>query len=238
MNTPTLGTPRLDAVMAQGTDRNFTRIRLADGHAILLNVQPGAAAAEEVYLSPGLAAPATEAWAIEDPWEEWLTGGNLGIETGMFLDVPAEALRDLIIEHGGEHDDQEGEESAEGAEAATTEQAAPDLLAEIAELHGAFEHGYGADDIRNVFGRIYDTGGPYLVCVWEVADDCGFGGKSEFYAEDEDGDLFEVRPDLYLWLTGQKGTPGPIDTWVGPHVPDLREFAATDDRHNYALTER
>ncbi|MFJ4879910.1 hypothetical protein ACIP93_32550 [Streptomyces sp. NPDC088745] len=123
-------------------------------------------------------------------------------------------------------------------ETANAEQAGPDLSAEIADLRGAFECGYGATDIRNVFGRIYDAGGPYLVCVWDIADEYGFGGNSEFYAEDEEGMLFELKPDIYHWLTGQQDTPGPLETWMGTHVPELVEFAATDDRHNYARTER
>ncbi|MFD0269572.1 hypothetical protein ACFVGY_23850 [Streptomyces sp. NPDC127106] len=238
MSIHTLGTSRLDAVVTEGTGHGFARIRLADGHAITLKTRPGAEAAEEVFLSPGLTAPDTEAWENEDSWGDWLTGGTLGNESGMFLDVPTEALRDLIAQHGGEHDDQKGEDPAPRTEAATAEQAAPGLPTEIADLRGAFEHGYGADDIRNVFGRIYDAGGPYLVCVWEVADAYGFGGNSEFYAEDEDSNLFTIRPDVYRWLTGQQEDPGPIDTWVGAHLPELVEFAATDDRHNYAQAER
>ncbi|TDU67839.1 hypothetical protein [Streptomyces sp. KS 21] len=238
MSMQTLNTSRLDAVATEGTGHGFARIRLSDGHAITLKMQPGAPAAEEVFLSPGLTAPDTEAWENEDSWEDWLTGGTLGNESGMFLDVPTEALRDLIVQQGGEHDDQEGEEPAPRAGAATAPQAAPDPLSEITELHGAFEHGYGADDIRNVFGRIYDAGGPYLVCVWDIADEYGFGGNSEFYAEDEEGWLFELKPDIYRWLTGQQDAPGPLETWVGAYVPELVEFAATDDRHNYARTER
>ncbi|WP_052499861.1 hypothetical protein [Streptomyces vietnamensis] len=237
MSIHTLGTSRLDAVVMEGTGHGFARIRLADGHAVTLKTRPGADVAEEVFLSPGLTAPDTEAWENEDSWEDWLTGGTLGNESGMFLDVPAEALRDLIIQHGGEHDDQEGEDPAPNAESTTAEETAQDLLAELADLHGAFEHGYGADDIRRAFGRISDAGGPYLICVWDVADDYGFGGNAEFYAEDENG-LFELRPDVYDWLAGQQDIPGPVETWVGAHLPELVEFAATDDRHNYARTER
>ncbi|MEY2231609.1 hypothetical protein [Streptomyces sp. BF23-19] len=46
------------------------------------------------------------------------------------------------------------------------------------------------------------------------------------------------QPDVYRWLTGRQDTPGPLATWVGAHVPELVEFAATDDRHNCARTER
>lgn len=238
MSSRTLNTTRLDVVMAEGTDHGFTRIRLADGHALLVKARPGAHAAQEVLLSPGLSAPDIDAWANEDAWEEWLTGGKLGADTGTFLDVPTEALRDLIGEHGGEHEDQEGEDPAPSAEGAPAGETAQDLRAELADLHGAFEHGYGADDIRCVFGRISDAGGLYLVCVWDFADDCGFGGNSVFYAEDEDGNLYEIQPDIHRWLAGEQETPGPLATWVCAPVLEPFEFAATDDRHNYARTER
>lgn len=133
---------------------------------------------------------------------------------------------------------EEGEDPAPSAGGTAAGEAAQELGAELAELHGAFEHGYGADDIRRVFGRINDEGGPYLVCVWDIADDYGFGGNADFYAEDEECKLFELKSDVYRWLTGQQDSPGPLDTWVGGHVPELVEFAATDDRHNYARTER
>jgi hypothetical protein len=104
-------TPRLDSIAAGGTDHVFERIRLADGHTLTLQTRPDADTADEVFLFPGLTAPDTEAWENEDQWEEWLTGGNLG-EGGLFLDVPVEAIRELIEQHGGEHEDQEGDDAA------------------------------------------------------------------------------------------------------------------------------
>ncbi|MGW0188128.1 hypothetical protein ACWDV7_20485 [Streptomyces sp. NPDC003362] len=101
-------TPRLDSITASGTNYVFDRIRLADGRALTLKTQPGADFAEEVFLFPGLTAPDTEAWENEDRWEGWLTGGELG-EGGLFLDVPVQAVRELIEQHGGEHEDQEGD---------------------------------------------------------------------------------------------------------------------------------
>ncbi|MGY3341140.1 hypothetical protein ACVW0K_007333 [Streptomyces filamentosus] len=114
---------------------------------------------------------------------------------------------------------------------------APGLPADIADLHGAFEHGYGADDVRTVFGRISDAGGPYLVCVWDFADDHGFGGNSEFYAEADNGVLLELQPDVYRWLAGEQEDPGPLSAWTCAPVPELTEFATSDDFHNYALLE-
>ncbi|MFI2764926.1 hypothetical protein ACH5A3_39860 [Streptomyces echinatus] len=224
-------TPRLDSLAASGTNHVFDGIRLADGHVLTLKTGPGADTAEEVYLYPGLTAPDTEAWANEDRAEVWLVGDNTD-EGGLYLDVPVEAVRELIVQHGGEHENQEPAPDAKG------EEAAPDLLSRIVDLHGRFEDGYSADGIRSVFGRIHDEGGPYLVCVWEYADQYGFGGNSQFFAEGEDGDLFEVQPDIYRWLSGQEETPGPVNTWVCAPVAEPTEFPVSDDFHNYAQTDR
>jgi hypothetical protein len=116
----------------------------------------------------------------------------------------------------------------------TTPQPSPDLLTQLADLRGQFKFGYTPQDVRSVFGRIRDAGGPYLVCVWEYADDYGFGGNSQFYAEDEAGDLFEVQPDIYRWLSGEQATPGAVDTWVCAPVSEPIEIAVSDDFHNYA----
>lgn len=217
-------TPRLDRLATSGTDHIFERIRLADRHMLALQAKPGAAFAE-VGLFPGLEAPDTEAWENEDRWEEWLTGGTFGAG-GLFVDVPIQAVRDLITQHGGEHEDQEGE------------QYAPDLMTRIQDLHGRFADGYTPEEINAVFGRIADEGGPHLVCVWDFADEYGFGGNSEFFAEDKDGDLFEVQPDIHLWLSGQPETPSLAGTWVGGPVTGPTEFPVTDDFHNYARYDR
>ncbi|GGO98346.1 hypothetical protein [Wenjunlia tyrosinilytica] len=246
-------TPRLDSLTAGGTNDVFDGIRLADGHVLTLKTRPGADTAEEVFLYAGLTAPDTEAWENEDQWEEWLTGGNLG-EGSLYVDVPVEAVRDLIVQHGGEHDDQEPAPESTGktdegetaevaatralAEWITTSQTSPDPMTQLADLHGAFEIGYSADEVRSVFGRIAEEGGPYLVCVWDYADEYGFGGNSQFYAEGEDGGLFEVQPDLHLWLSGQQETPGPLDTWVCAPVAEPTEFPVSDDFHNYARVDR
>ncbi|MGC9478840.1 hypothetical protein ACP4I1_32455 [Streptomyces sp. WG4] len=336
-------TPRLDSLAAGGTNGVYDGIRLADGHMLTLVIHPGADRAESVFLYPGLTAPDTEAWENEDWLEDWLTGGSGETTYG---DVPVEAVRELIVAHGGEHenqeppqDDAEKTDEAETAEAAatralaewgitahrdddagntwlvvgydqtrqgfpdmlaapyavlyyytgpdgeeitvdrapatgydwhvltgdgtgaertllerpadqlaacveaiaewvTTPQASPDPLTQLAELHGTFELGYSADDVRSVFGRIADEGGPYLVCVWEYADEYGFGGNSEFYAEGEDGTLFEVQPDVHRWLSGKQETPGPLDTWVCAPVTEPTDFPVSDDFHNYARADR
>ncbi|MFE5847956.1 hypothetical protein ACFQ7N_40680 [Streptomyces niveus] len=117
----------------------------------------------------------------------------------------------------------------------TPEELAAELLA---ELHGRFQDGYTPEDVTAVFSRIYDAVGIYLVCVWDYADEYGFGGNSEFYAEDQDGGLFEVQPGIYHWLSGEQQTPGPLDTWVCAPVAEPTDFPVTDDFHNYARADQ
>ena len=339
-----VGTPRLDSLAASGTGEVFDGIRLADGHVLTLKVGPGAEAAE-VFLFPGLTAPDTEAWENEDQWEVWLTGGEFG-DGSLYLDVPVEAVRDLIVQHGGEHENQEAPYAPEvqvvttprfdrlaaigtgpavervhladgqgiairtrpgadtvaevfvsgamtipGIEAgesvkrldgwltvgrlverrcyldvpveavhalivrhggehadqgpswtipATADGLTPqqrDALAEIADLRGRFKDGYSAEDIRTVFSRIYDAGGPYLVCVWDYADEAGFGGNSQFYVEDDNGDFHEAQPDVHQWLSGQQETPEPFVGWVGAPATPI-DYSVSDDFHNYGRVDR
>ncbi|MFD8415448.1 hypothetical protein ACFV2Q_27420 [Streptomyces sp. NPDC059650] len=225
-------TPRLDSLAAGGTHEVFDGIRLVDGHVLTLKTRPGADMAQEVFLYRGLTAPNTEAWENEDDLEVWLTGGNFD-DGSLYSDVPIQAVRDLIVQHGGEHENQEPPTDAERRSEAQAR-----LLERMADLGGRIKDGYSASDIRAVFERICYDGGPYLVCVWEYADENGFGGSSQFYAEDEEGDLFEIRPDIYRWLSGQQETPGPVDTWICEPAAEPTEFPVSDDFHNYARVDR
>ncbi|MFC7872003.1 hypothetical protein ACFUS2_12755 [[Kitasatospora] papulosa] len=112
------------------------------------------------------------------------------------------------------------------------------LPAELRDLHGRFADGYSADGIRSVFGRIEAAGGPFLVCVWDYADEYGFGGNSQFYAETEEGEHFEVSPDIHQWLSGELEIPGPMSTWVCAPVSEPTDYPVSDDFHNYARTDR
>jgi hypothetical protein len=225
-------TPRLDSLAARGTGPTCERIHLANGQGIAVRTLPGADSVREVFVSSGVRIPDTEAWKVEmQGLDAWLTVGRL-VQRRCYRNVPVEAVRELIVRHGGEHADQ-GPGWSIPAPAPRA-----DALAQLTDLRGRFEGGYSADDIRAVFGRIYDAGGPYLVCVWEYADDAGFGGASQFYFESFDGTLFEIRPDIYRWLSGQQETPGPVSAWMGAHVYEPEEFPVTDDFHNYARTDR
>ncbi|MFJ3914341.1 hypothetical protein [Streptomyces vinaceus] len=99
-------TARLNHIAAAGTEGGYRRIRFADGCMITVETQPDATEFTEVALWPGLTAPATDAWANEDQWELYLTNQH-GEGRSLFLDVPVDAVRELIEEHGGEHADQD-----------------------------------------------------------------------------------------------------------------------------------
>ncbi|MYR09036.1 hypothetical protein GTY62_00080 [Streptomyces sp. SID724] len=109
---------------------------------------------------------------------------------------------------------------------------------EIRDLYSRFADGYTPEGIRAVFDRIHRAGGPYLVCVWEYADAHGFGGNSQFYAENENGDHFEIEPDVHLWLSGLTERPAPMHTWVCKPVTEPTDFPVSDDFHNYARAVR
>ncbi|MGW3154576.1 hypothetical protein [Streptomyces sp. NPDC001089] len=232
-----ISTPRLDSLTAAGTNLVYDGIRLADERMLTLKTLPGAETVEEVFLYPGLTAPDTEAWENEDPWGAFLESGNFS-DGSLYLDVPVAAIRELIVQHGGEHEDQASEEPAPGAQPEGGAEAVSGLLARIADLHGAFKDGYGPDDIGRVFGRIHDEGGPYLFCVWDYATEAGFFGKSQFFTENQHGDQVELQPGVCEWLSGERETPGPVDTWEGDVFFEDIDFAATDDNHNYARDER
>ncbi|MFB6841864.1 hypothetical protein [Streptomyces sp. NPDC056361] len=99
-------TMRLDRIAAAGTGEGYRRIRFADGGMITVEAQPDTTVFTEVALWPGLTAPSTEAWATEDSHELFLTGQD-GEGRSLFLDVPVDAVREFIQEHGGEHADQD-----------------------------------------------------------------------------------------------------------------------------------
>lgn len=96
-----MSTARFDSLIAKGTAHTPQSIRLADGHTLSLDIAVGAEAATMVCLWPGLETPAADGWENEDPAETFVTGADMdgGRE---FCDVPVQALRDLIDQHGGE----------------------------------------------------------------------------------------------------------------------------------------
>lgn len=124
--------------------------------------------ADEVCLLPGLFPPATEAWANEDRLEDWLTGGALGQGGGLYLDVPVQAVRDLIEQHGGEHPDQGLPSPIEAGDGVNAAQRAIEALA---------ARGISADieeDAGNswlIVGEDAHTGSHAVLCLFRGDDD-------------------------------------------------------------------
>ncbi|MER6632237.1 hypothetical protein ABT301_29155 [Streptomyces sp. NPDC000987] len=112
-------TMRLNRIAAEGTGGIFLRIHLADDRWISLMGDPGATELEEVFLLPGLDAPDGDGWDNRDPVGEWLDGGRM--DNGLlFCEVPVDAVRLLIEEHGGEHAEQDDwPQSGPGQDGAT-----------------------------------------------------------------------------------------------------------------------
>ncbi|MFF3265298.1 hypothetical protein ACFYWO_39820 [Streptomyces sp. NPDC002932] len=149
-------TPRFDSLAAGGTNAVYDRIRLADGHALTLRVQRGAHTVQEIFVPCGLLTPDTAAWKNEGQWEAWLTGDELSDGT-LYLDVPVAAVRDLIEQHGGEHEDQK--ETAETL--ATRALAARGITARTDNDEGNTWLAIGHDQTRQGFPRM--IGVPYAV---------------------------------------------------------------------------
>ncbi|MEV7657887.1 hypothetical protein AB0O39_27430 [Streptomyces anulatus] len=164
----TISTPRLDSLTAGGTNRVFVRVRLADDLTLALKVAPGADVADGVGLLPGLFPPAAEAWANEDRQQDWLTGGALGQGGGLYLDVPVQAVRDLVEQHGGEHAIQdlpsliETRSGVNAAQCAIEALAARGISAQIDE---------DAGNSWLVVGEDADTGSCVVLCLFRGNDD-------------------------------------------------------------------
>ena len=81
--------------------------------------------------------------------------------------------------------------------------------------------GYWPEDVNRILGQISDASGIQLVCVWDIYDSCGTGGNSQFYVEEQDGQLRELAGDLWRWLNDDPGdpaapaSPGSPSTWPG-----------------------
>lgn len=100
-----MNTARLDTLLAKGTGYMYPSIRLADGHALNIAVDAQADSALVVCLWPGLEAPDTEEWQVEQAGQ--FTGAR------EFWDVPVQSLRNLIEQHGGEAETSVDDEASE-----------------------------------------------------------------------------------------------------------------------------
>ncbi|WP_406178058.1 hypothetical protein [Streptomyces canus] len=101
-----MSTPRLDRIAATCPDIP-NRIHLADDRWITVTgYNPDSDEFEDVLLFPGVDVPDGDAWLREDAWELSLTQGDAR-GGRLFVEVPLEAVRALIEDHGGEHPEQD-----------------------------------------------------------------------------------------------------------------------------------
>lgn len=121
------------------------------------------------------------------------------------------------------------------------EQYRDDPLKVIADLRGTMVDGYDDDDVNRVLGSISDASGLQLVCVWDVYDDCGVGGNSQFYLLEAGGRLRELAGDLWRWLNGDPddpdtpASPGLPGSWAGELADFTTDHLPYDDGfRNYA----
>ena len=121
------------------------------------------------------------------------------------------------------------------------EQCQADLLEAVADLRGSMVLGYDNDDVNRILGRISDASGVQIVCVWEIYDNCGVGGNSEFYVREHTGRLRELTGDLWPWLgydpddPDTPASPGFPGGWVGePADLTLDQLPYSDGFCNYA----
>ncbi|MFI8178031.1 hypothetical protein ACIF6H_32580 [Streptomyces microflavus] len=112
----TTSTPRLDLLATHGSGNGFARIRLVHGNALSIKIRPGAAEADEVFPFPGVYVPNVEEWENEAGWDGRLSVEGPGngpllmnepVRCSLFMDVPVEAIRELIEAHGGEGAEQD-----------------------------------------------------------------------------------------------------------------------------------
>ena len=105
-----------------------------------------------------------------------------------------------------------------------------ELLEAIADLRGSMVDGYCPEDVNRILGRISDASGLKLVCVWDTYDSLGPGGDSQFYIEEDGGQLREVAGDLWRWLNDDPDdpeaptSPGSPASWPG----EPADFTAAD----------
>ncbi|MCK2240050.1 MULTISPECIES: hypothetical protein [unclassified Crossiella] len=130
---------------------------------------------------------------------------------------------------------------------AETEQAIRELAEEPdpvrgldTSLCGSMAEGYDNDLVNKVLGHL-STLGQRLVCVWNLHDQFGFGGDSNFYVETASGRLHELAGGLWQWLNGDPDalepppTPAPPAAWLGADTGTVTaDLARHDDLHNYA----
>ncbi|MER6744978.1 hypothetical protein ABT394_29840, partial [Streptomyces halstedii] len=171
----------------------------------------------------------------EDRYEDWLTGGALGQGGGLYLDVPVQAIRDLIEQHGGEHPDQEGDDTA--SEATGQDETAESIVIQALAEWGIAAHrdddagntwlAIGHDQTRAGFPHMLAE--PYVVLylyndtdeeeitvtrapadgdVWDVVRGDGTGAECTLLTRPAD-QLTACVEAIADWITTPQVTPDP-----------------------------
>lgn len=107
------------------------------------------------------------------------------------------------------------------------------------ELRASMSDGYDSDAVAVILGQIHDATGVRVVCVWDVYDDYGYTGDSDFRVQDHLGNIYYLGGRLWAWLNNSDEQapdhPGSPTSWIGGldtiHTDAL---VGGDGGHNYA----
>ena len=101
-------------------------------------------------------------------------------------------------------------------------------------LRGTFTDGYTPEDVNRVCSTIRDVTGIVLGIVWEVYDDAGFGGNSDF-AVAHAGKLHECEgglEELSTFLNDDGPCPASFSVTLGKEIA-----TETDQNYNYEVKD-
>ncbi|RCG21112.1 hypothetical protein DQ384_36465 [Sphaerisporangium album] len=120
----------------------------------------------------------------------------------------------------------------------------PHPLYSVSDLRGSMAEGYDDRAVNTILGRISEASGLRLVCVWDLYDEAGVGGNSQFYVATEEGRLHKLVGDLWRWLNGDPDDPdtphfpGAPSSWIGPLADKTPDDLPYDDGFcNYAIVD-
>ncbi|WP_331758009.1 hypothetical protein OG225_41855 (plasmid) [Nocardia sp. NBC_01377] len=107
------------------------------------------------------------------------------------------------------------------------------------DLRASMSDGYDSDAVTDILGRTLGATGVRVVCVWDVLDDGGYTGDSDFRVQDRLGNIYYLGGHLWAWLNYSDGQapdhPGSPTSWIGGlDTTHTDAFAAGDGAHNYA----
>ncbi|MEU6191333.1 hypothetical protein [Nocardia sp. NPDC047038] len=121
---------------------------------------------------------------------------------------------------------------------------APAWCALPEHLRASMSDGYDSDAVNNILGQITDATGVRVVCVWDVYDDFGYTGSSDFRVEDPLGHFYYLSGDLWAWLNETAdhapAHPGSPASWIGGIDTEhtTHTLAGGDGAHNHAIHDK